>query len=286
VIFFKKLIYIFLVSIFSCTVFAADDKPGRFFEDQPDVEEYNTHTIYLLTKDGKDKEWDVNGKIEKLTFKVNKKFKNLTAKNKKSYGEGQTFKLDLTKDGKLDLTFLRLDITKKELDKMKWEGQRKIYNYIAEKGFNNPKKTYIVFTNFKDGNNNSSAHGLPNSIIYGPAMFGYGEPTTTMISLKTYIQAQGAAYACGKGTHKKKELHTKGADVLKSNDSSNEIDRKNNTYYRHNIEGCPDLANSIFVTPTSSDPWIPYEVFCEQNVGRFTHKDVLKFVDRVCNAAS
>ena len=64
------------------------------------------------------------------------------------------------------------------------------------------------------------------------------------------------------------------------------IDSKNNTYYRHNIEGCPDLANSIFVTPTSPDPWIPYEVFCEKNVGRFTHKDVLKFADRVCNAAS
>jgi len=76
------------------------------------------------------------------------------------------------------------------------------------------------------------------------------------------------------------------SDILKSNDSSQKIDSKNNTYYRHNIEGCPDLANSIFVTPISSDPWTPYEVFCEKNVGRFTHKDVLKFADRVCNAAS
>ena len=133
----------------STPVFATDEKPGRFFEDQPDVEEYSTHTIYLLTKDGKDKEWDVNGKIEKLTLKVNKMFEKLTAKNKKSNGKGQKFKLDLTKEGKLDLTFLRLDITKKELADMKWEGQRKIYKYIAEKGFNNPKKTYIVFTNFK-----------------------------------------------------------------------------------------------------------------------------------------
>ena len=88
----KKLIYIFLFIIFRCTVFAAEEKPGRFFEDQPDVEEYNTHTIYLLTKDGKDKEWDVNGKIEKLTFKVNKLFEKLTAKNKKSNNKGQIFK--------------------------------------------------------------------------------------------------------------------------------------------------------------------------------------------------
>ena len=281
-----RILIIFLTFFFTNLTFATDEKPGRFFEDQPDIEEYNTHTIYLLTKDGKDKEWDVNGKIEKLTFKVNKMFEKLTAKNKKSNGKGQTFKLDFTKEGKLDLTFLRLDITQKELADMKWEGQRKIYSYIAEKGFNNPKKTYIVFTNFKATPDNSSAHGLPNSIIYGPAMFGYGEPTTTMISLKTYIQAQGAAYACGKGAHKKKGLHTKDSDILKSNDSSQKIDSKNNTYYRHNIEGCPDLANSIFVTPISSDPWTPYEVFCEKNVGRFTHKDVLKFADRVCNAAS
>ena len=146
----KKILIIFLTFLFTTLSLASDEKPGRFFEDQPDVEEYSTHTIYLLTKDGKDKEWDVNGKIEKLTFKVNKMFEKLTAKNKKSNKKGQTFKLDLTKDDKLDITFLRLDITKKELAKLKWEGQRKIYKYIAEKGFNSPKKTYIVFTNFKE----------------------------------------------------------------------------------------------------------------------------------------
>ena len=128
-----KKIIIFLTFLFTTLSLASDKKPGRFFEDQPDVEEYSTHTIYLLTKDGKDKEWDVNGKIEKLTFKVNKMFEKLTAKNKKSNKKGQTFNLDLTKDGKLDITFLRLDITKKELAKLKWEGQRKIYKYIAEK---------------------------------------------------------------------------------------------------------------------------------------------------------
>ena len=69
-----KLLLIFIFFLFSNISLASDDKPGRFFEDQPDVEEYSTHTIYLLTKDGKDKAWDVNGKIEKLTFKVNKMF--------------------------------------------------------------------------------------------------------------------------------------------------------------------------------------------------------------------
>ena len=90
----KKIFLTLLITLFSSSIFASDEKPGRFFEDQPDIEEYSTHTIYLLTKDGKDKEWDVNGKIEKLTFKVNKMFEKLTAKNKKSNKQAQTFKLD------------------------------------------------------------------------------------------------------------------------------------------------------------------------------------------------
>ena len=50
------------------------------------------------------------------------------------------------------------------------------------------------------------------------------------------------------------------------------IDSKNDTYYKHGIEGCPDLADSIFLTPTSKNPWDPYEVFCKKNVGKFKHK--------------
>ena len=68
----KKILIIFLTFLFTTLSLASDEKPGRFFEDQPDVEEYSTHIIYLPTKDEKDKEWDVNGKIEKLIFKVNK----------------------------------------------------------------------------------------------------------------------------------------------------------------------------------------------------------------------
>ena len=70
----KKILIIFLTFLFTTLSLASDKKPGRFFEDQPDVEEYSTHTIYLLTKDGKDKEWDINGYIEKNALKVNKNF--------------------------------------------------------------------------------------------------------------------------------------------------------------------------------------------------------------------
>ena len=43
-----------------------DKKPGRFFEDQPDVNDYfQIHIVYTLLKDAKDKEGDINGDVEK-----------------------------------------------------------------------------------------------------------------------------------------------------------------------------------------------------------------------------
>jgi hypothetical protein len=35
---------------------ASDDKPGRFFEDQPDVtDDYQIHFNYLISSDGEDR---------------------------------------------------------------------------------------------------------------------------------------------------------------------------------------------------------------------------------------
>ena len=60
----KKIILILGLILFNLDVFAKDGKPGRFFEDQPDVnDDYQVHIIYMLLKDSKDKEEDINGKI-------------------------------------------------------------------------------------------------------------------------------------------------------------------------------------------------------------------------------
>ena len=94
-----------------------DKRPGRFFEDQPDVsDDYQIHFIYMLAADGKDREYDINGWIEKRIKTVNKKFLKMSAKTKKSNGIGHQFKLDMTKEGKLDVTFVRMNVLKKQLD--------------------------------------------------------------------------------------------------------------------------------------------------------------------------
>ena len=62
----KKLVLILTIIFFSTYLFASDEKPGRYFEDQPDVsDEPQVHFIYLLNKDSEDREWDINGKMEK-----------------------------------------------------------------------------------------------------------------------------------------------------------------------------------------------------------------------------
>ena len=62
----KKIFLIFTFVLFCSALFASDEKPGRFFDDQPDVtDDYQIHFIYLLAKKTKDKERDINGWVEK-----------------------------------------------------------------------------------------------------------------------------------------------------------------------------------------------------------------------------
>ena len=254
-----------------------DKKPGRFFEDQPDAnDDYQFHFIYLIALDGKDTELDISGWLEKRLTTVNNKFEKWSKKNKKSNGIGQKFKFDYRKDGKLDITFVRTNISKKKLGAHDSPNDI-IYSYLRAEGFDNPKKVYATFTGFKSkrGNSDGGEGGVPYMIIYTPAVKTYGIQDMDIVILHEMFHAQGAAYACGKRTYDGK--HVKGSDVLgTSKVSSTSIDSNNNTYYKHDIEGCPDLAKSVFVTPTAEDSWDPFDVFCRHKRGNFTHKDLYR----------
>ena len=251
-----------------------DKKPGRFFEDQPDVnDDHQIHFIYLLSLDGKDSELDISGWIEKRVNSVNRKFLKMSAKNKKSNGIGQQFKLDMTEEGKLDVTFVRMNVSKKQLDVPDYPTEM-IYFYLRQKGFNNPKKVYAAFAGFKSkhGNSDGGEGYVPMMVIYTPAVKSYGQPDMDLVILHELFHTQAAAYGCGKRTYK--GSHVKGSDILGVNTLTSSLDSQNDTYYRHDIEGCPDLAKSVFVTPTAKDSWNPYDVFCRKKIGNLTHKDL------------
>ena len=111
-------ILIIVLSLFSNAVFASDEKPGRFFEDQPDVtDDYQIHFNYVLAKDSEDRELDINGKMEEIILMMNEWMEISTSKYKKGDKVPRKYKLDYRSDGKLDITFIRLDKKHKELHK-------------------------------------------------------------------------------------------------------------------------------------------------------------------------
>ncbi len=149
-----------------------------------------------------------------------------------------------------------------------------IYSYLRKAGFNNPKKVYASLVGFKSkrGNSDGGEGGVPMMVIYIPAVKTYGQTDMDLVILHELFHAQGASYGCGKRTYA--GGHVKGSDVLAKDSVKSSIDSNNNTYYRHDIEGCPDLAKSVFVTPTAEDSWDPFNVFCRQKRGNLTHKDL------------
>jgi len=258
-----------------------DDKINRSLVDREDSTiDHQVHFIYVILKNGKDKEWDINGYIEKLALKVNENFLKWSSQNKKSNSIGQKFKYDFLKNGKLDISFARLNLTRKQIDEPDHPNGL-IYKELFKQGFNNPKKVYSIISGFnsKHGNSDGGEGGPLFTILYGPAIKSYGSKGMEIVILHELFHTQGAAYDCGKRTYR--GAHVKGSDVLGSGDVTTKIDSKNDTYYKHGIEGCPDLADSIFLTPTSKNPWDPYEVFCKKNVGKFTHKKLFSTKDGI-----
>ncbi|MDB9765204.1 hypothetical protein OAV65_00145 [Candidatus Pelagibacter sp.] len=258
-----------------------DDKINRSLVDREDSTiDHQVHFIYAILKNGKDKEWDINGYIEKLALKVNENFLKWSSQNKKSNIIGQKFKYDFLKNGKLDISFARLNLTRKQIDEPDHPNGL-IYKELFKQGFNNPKKVYAIISGFnsKHGNSDGGEGGPLFTILYGPAIKSYGSKGMEIVILHELFHTQGAAYDCGKRTYR--GAHVKGSDVLGSGDVTTKIDSKNDTYYKHGIEGCPDLADSIFLTPTSKNPWDPYEVFCKKNVGKFTHKKLFSTKDGI-----
>ena len=258
-----------------------DKRPGRFFEDQPDVnDDYQVHFFYVLAKDSKDKEIDVNGWLEKRLTTVNSKFEKWSKKNKKSNGVGQKFKFDYRKDGKIDITFVRIDLTKAELPKYP---ERRIYRLLSQYNyFNNPKKTYALFTGFKAkaGDSHGGSGSPPITTIFTPAGLSFGVTEKDQVILHELFHTQGASYSCGKRTDQ--GGHVKQPDVLAVNTLYPIIDSKNDTYYLHGIKDCPDLSKSVYLTPTAEDSWDPYSVYCLNKTGNFL-KNYMENMSQECH---
>ena len=247
----------------------SDKKPGRFFEDQPDVsDDFQIHIVYTLLKDSKDKEGDINGDVEKWVEIADAWILKKTAKaNKKSNfnnGEGQKLKWDRREDGKLDISFIRINKTKKDLKKSKWGSCGNVFGRtIINNGFNNPKKIYFNFGDFAYKEWPYSG-GFPIFNIFSKHMgTKLNKKEFPYFVLHEILHAMGGIYYCspnfieGHNTRKTTDLMSRQGDGRNLT-----LDPKNDDYWGHKNASCPDMQDSVYFTPTSETPFDPFEAVC------------------------
>ena len=74
-----------MLVILQLTELLPENMDTRYYEDQPDVnDDFQIHFIYMLDKDGKDNQWDINGKMERELEELNEEMFRLTG-NKQKY---------------------------------------------------------------------------------------------------------------------------------------------------------------------------------------------------------
>ena len=234
----RKILIILVFILFSSSLFAADKKPGRFFEDQPDInDDYQIHLIYFLAKNTKDKERDISGYIEKNMKKADDAFFKMT-------GDKQRFKFDYRKDGKLDITFVRMD---RKSRKGGWNMNYPDY-YLTKNGFDNPKKVYLSFTDAASGD------GGQMGVHHGYIFIGRAGSQYPQIIIHEMMHGLGFSLPCTKGD----QNGHMGKGIL-SYDSKLKLP---SSLYDSKDKTCPDLKDSVYLTPTSDTPYDPLPIAC------------------------
>jgi hypothetical protein len=240
-----------------------DKKPGRFFEDQPDVnDDYQIHFNYLLAFDGKDREWDINGKMEEILLEMNEKMLKGTAGHKYSDGLGKKYKFDFRKDGKLDITFVRVDKRRKALPHHP-NAYFKTFLYNKMK-MQNPKKIYYNFADMNHPTDGGEA-GVPMGSSFLKNKHVKVKRKIILITLHELHHAQGGGFACVPGMGDNGHYRTKREGYQLSTGTGL------GPTYIHEVEGCPELVDSVYLTPTSDQPYDPYQLLCKANFGIYNH---------------
>jgi len=271
-----KIILIIIISIlFTNLTFAADEKPGRFFEDQPDVSsDYQIHFNYLLAADSEDREMDINGKMEKILLEVNEVMLKATAKNKKSDGVARKYKFDYRADGKLDITFIRMDMKHKELPN---SANDAIVPFLYKaKNQKNIKKIYYNFADFSAPNMDGGEAGVGYGSTYLKSRSNGSYERKLLVTLHEFLHTQGMGYDCVPGV--------KSGNGHYSNDKPGYMlgsGRKIGSVYAHTTEGCPQMMDSVYLTPTRNDPYDPYVHNCLLDLGKYNHPKLLKKLDKI-----
>ncbi|MDB3942090.1 hypothetical protein N9366_00585 [Candidatus Pelagibacter sp.] len=262
-----------------------DKKPGRFFEDQPDVnDDYQIHFNYLLAKDSEDRELDISGKMEKIILMANKWMEISTSKNKKGDKVPRKYKLDYRSDGKLDITFIRMDKNFENLHK--WANNDITPFLYKGKDQTNSKKIYFNFADINSVDGGEAGVGFGSIFLRNKSVST--DKRKAAILLHELLHTQGMGTNCmpwvKSSNLKSHDNHLKNRDKRTMLNSVDPGSPKIGRLYSHDIDKCPQFKDSVYLTPTRENAYDPYKIFCLFELGKYKHPNYLKVLNKLKEA--
>jgi len=247
-----------------------DDSKGKQF-----------HILYVVPKDGEDKQLDTDGRLAGSVSAFQNWLCNQT--------KGKYFRLD-TYQGKLDITFVRLPQTAKEISAAadlqfmkKYFSDSSLFDqpqfaeiavHLYLLGFKNPNKTYATFYEGSGPKGACGQSGLQSkfSVVYldanteEGASCGFEKLTADYLKPAfgdfiighELIHSQGNVPTCSPHQAGKHVVDDPADIMFSPNDDPQSrpriwhpypvLDANHDDYYGANIPKCPDLKNSPFLT--------------------------------------
>jgi hypothetical protein len=215
---------------------------------------------------------DINGKIEKILLEVNEVMLKATAENKKSDGVARKYKFDYRADGKLDITFIRMDMKHKELPN---SANDAIVPFLHKaKNQKNIKKIYYNFADFSNMDGGEAGVGYGSTYLKSRSNGAYERKL--LVTLHELLHTQGMGYECVPGIKSGNGHYStdKPGYMLGSG-------RKIGPVYAHSKEGCPQMMDSVYLTPTRNDPYDPYQHACLLDLGKYNDPKLLKKLAKI-----
>jgi len=239
---------------------------GRSPADRPDeVDGFQVHLVYALAADSEDRESDITGDVARAVGDANEWLTGQTG--------GSRFRFDTCGGGEVDVSFARLGATESFYVAARAWRLDVMARDLAAVGFDDPDKIYAVWWGGKGAHCGGEAPGEsePGAVVwlYARDLIGDdcqllgGSPTSHvgLALIHEIIHALGMVARCAPHTSDEDPSHvTEPADLMNNDDAAVEdvvLDRGRDDYYDHDIVGCPDLADSVFIDPLPQNPEIP-----------------------------
>ena len=103
---------------------------------------------------------------------------------------------------------------------------------------------------------NGGQMGVHSGYTFLKSRHNDGKKRRIQITMHELLHGQGFAWKCTDGNQ---NGHVFGPSILSIQNNANLL---GNMIYNHNNTGCPDLKDSVYLTPTSDEPYDPLPMVC------------------------